>query len=69
MTGIALSFKLRQQARVGLVYIGDGATSTGAFHEGINLAAVQKCPLVVVMENNGYAYSTTTTKQTAVKEL
>ena len=69
MTGIALSFKLRQQARVGLVYIGDGATSTGAFHEGINLAAVQKCPLVVVMENNGYAYSTPTTKQTAVKEL
>ena len=69
MTGIALSFKLRQQARVGLVYIGDGATSTGAFHEGINLAAVRKCPLVVVMENNGYAYSTPTTKQTPVKEL
>jgi pyruvate dehydrogenase E1 component alpha subunit/2-oxoisovalerate dehydrogenase E1 component alpha subunit len=69
MTGIALSFKLRKEARVALVYIGDGATSTGAFHEGINLAAVQKCPLVVVMENNGYAYSTPTSKQTAVKEL
>jgi len=69
MTGITLSFKLRKQPRVGLVYIGDGATSTGAFHEGTNLAAVQRCPLVIVMENNGYAYSTPTAKQTAVKEL
>lgn len=69
MAGITLSFKLRGQARVGLVYIGDGATSTGAFHEGINLAAVQRCPLVVVVESNGYAYSTPTSRQTAVKEL
>jgi pyruvate dehydrogenase E1 component alpha subunit/2-oxoisovalerate dehydrogenase E1 component alpha subunit len=52
---------------VGLVYVGDGATSTGAFHEGINFAAVQRCPLVVVVENNGYAYSTPTSKQTAAK--
>jgi TPP-dependent pyruvate/acetoin dehydrogenase alpha subunit len=65
MAGVTLSFKLRGQARVGLVYVGDGATSTGAFHEGINFAAVQRCPLVVVVENNGYAYSTPTTKQTA----
>ena len=43
--------------------------STGAFHEGINFAAVQKCPLVVVVENNGYAYSTPTIKQTAAKQL
>jgi pyruvate dehydrogenase E1 component alpha subunit/2-oxoisovalerate dehydrogenase E1 component alpha subunit len=48
-----------------LVYVGDGATSTGAFHEGINFAAVQRCPLVVIIENNGYAYSTPTGKQTA----
>jgi TPP-dependent pyruvate/acetoin dehydrogenase alpha subunit len=65
MAGVTLSFKLRKQARVGLVYVGDGATSTGAFHEGINFAAVQRCPLVVVVENNGYAYSTPTNKQTA----
>ncbi|HEY4647879.1 MAG TPA: thiamine pyrophosphate-dependent dehydrogenase E1 component subunit alpha [Gemmatimonadales bacterium] len=65
MAGVTLSFKLRGQARVGLVYVGDGATSTGAFHEGINFAAVQRCPLVVIVENNGYAYSTPTTKQTA----
>jgi TPP-dependent pyruvate/acetoin dehydrogenase alpha subunit len=65
MAGVTLSFKLRKQDRVGLVYVGDGATSTGAFHEGINFAAVQRCPLVVIIENNGYAYSTPTNKQTA----
>lgn len=65
MAGVTLSFKLRRQDRVGLVYVGDGATSTGAFHEGINFAAVQRCPLVVIVENNGYAYSTPTSKQTA----
>ena len=64
MAGIALSFKMRGEDRVVLVYIGDGATSTGAFHEGINFAAVQQVPLVVVVENNGYAYSTPTGKQT-----
>ncbi len=60
MAGVTLSFKMRGEDRVGLVYVGDGATSTGAFHEGINFAAVQRCPLVVVVENNGYAYSTPT---------
>jgi TPP-dependent pyruvate/acetoin dehydrogenase alpha subunit len=65
MAGVTLSFKLRGESRVGLVYVGDGATSTGAFHEGINFAAVQRCPLVVIVENNGYAYSTPTSKQTA----
>jgi pyruvate dehydrogenase E1 component alpha subunit/2-oxoisovalerate dehydrogenase E1 component alpha subunit len=69
MTGVTLSFKLRKQNRVGLVYVGDGATSTGAFHEGINFAAVQRCPLVVVVENNGYAYSTPLSKQTAAKQM
>jgi len=69
MAGVTLSFKLRGEKRVGLVYVGDGATSTGAFHEGINFAAVQRCPLVVVVENNGYAYSTPLSMQTAVKEL
>jgi pyruvate dehydrogenase E1 component alpha subunit/2-oxoisovalerate dehydrogenase E1 component alpha subunit len=69
MTGIALSFKLRREPRVGLVYVGDGATSTGAFHEGINFAAVQRVPLVVIVENNGWAYSTPTSRQTAVTRL
>jgi len=69
MAGVTLSFKMRGEDRVGLVYAGDGATSTGAFHEGINLAAVQRCPLVVVVESNRYAYSTPTDKQTAAKQM
>ena len=69
MAGVTLTFRLRGEQRVGLVYVGDGATSTGAFHEGINFAAVQKCPLVVVVENNGYAYSTPTRKQSAAAQL
>jgi TPP-dependent pyruvate/acetoin dehydrogenase alpha subunit len=69
MAGVTLTFKMRKENRVGLVYVGDGATSTGAFHEGINFAAVQRCPLVVVVENNGYAYSTPLSKQTAAKQL
>jgi pyruvate dehydrogenase E1 component alpha subunit/2-oxoisovalerate dehydrogenase E1 component alpha subunit len=69
MAGIALHFKLTKQPRVGLVYVGDGAMSTGAFHEGINFAAVQRLPLVVVCENNGYAYSTPARLQTAAVHL
>src|SRR5690606_15144837 len=69
MAGVTLSFRLRGEDRVGLVYTGDGATSTGAFHEGINFAAVQKCPLVVIVENNGYAYSTPTNRQTAAESF
>ncbi len=69
MAGVTLVFRLRNEPRVGLVYVGDGATSTGSFHEGLNLAAVQHCPLVVVVENNGYAYSTPTSRQTAAARL
>jgi TPP-dependent pyruvate/acetoin dehydrogenase alpha subunit len=69
MAGIALYFKMTKQPRVGLVYVGDGAMSTGAFHEGINFAGVQRLPLVVVCENNGYAYSTPARLQTAALHL
>ena len=69
MAGIALTFKLRGERRVGLVYIGDGATSTGTFHEGLNFAAVQQVPLVVIAEYNRWAYSTPPEKQFAVKDL
>ncbi len=69
MAGVTLTFKMRKEPRVGLVYVGDGATSTGAFHEGINFAAVQRCPLVVIVENNRYAYSTPTAKQCAAERL
>jgi TPP-dependent pyruvate/acetoin dehydrogenase alpha subunit len=69
MAGVTLTFRMRGQPRVGMVYVGDGATSTGAFHEGINLAAVQRCPLVVIVENNGYAYSTPVARQTAARSF
>ena len=69
MAGVTLTFRMRNEERVGLVYVGDGATSTGAFHEGINFAAVQRCPLVVIVENNGYAYSTPTSRQTAARQF
>lgn len=69
MAGIALSFKLRGEPRVALVYIGDGGMSTGTFHEGLNLAAVQRVPLVVIGEYNSWAYSTPPERQFAVATL
>ncbi|HEX5833278.1 MAG TPA: thiamine pyrophosphate-dependent dehydrogenase E1 component subunit alpha [Pyrinomonadaceae bacterium] len=69
MTGILLGGRLRQKKFVGVAYIGDGGMSTGAFHEGLNFAAVQKLPLIVVAEHNQYAYSTPTSLQTAVTDL
>jgi len=55
--------------RVGATCIGDGATSTGAFHEGLNFAAVEKLPLVVVVANNQFAYSTPNDRQFACQDL
>ena len=54
---------------VGATSIGDGATSTGAFHEALNQAAVEKLPLVLVVANNQYAYSTPTSRQFACESL
>lgn len=54
---------------VGATCIGDGGTSTGAFHEGLNMAAVEKLPLVVVVANNQFAYSTPTNRQFACADL
>ena len=67
MAGIALGARLQKKNIVAMTYIGDGGTSTGAFHEGANLAAVQRLPLVIVAENNGWAYSTPFRKQTAAR--
>jgi TPP-dependent pyruvate/acetoin dehydrogenase alpha subunit len=69
MAGIALAGRMQKKDLVAMTWIGDGGTSTGAFHEGLNFAAVQKLPLVVVAENNGWAYSTPFRKQTAAKCL
>ncbi len=65
MTGILLAARMKGENRVAAAYLGEGATSTGAFHEGINFAAVKKLPLITIIENNGYAYSTPTREQAA----
>src|ERR1041384_4631609 len=69
LTGIALAGRMQNKNIVAVAYIGDGGMSTGAFHEGLNFAAVQRLPLIVVAEYNWYAYSTPTQLQTAVENL
>ncbi len=69
LAGVALAAKLRKEKRVALTYVGDGATSTGPFHEGLNFAAVQKLPLLIIAENNGWAYSTPVEKQMAIRDI
>ena len=69
MTGILLAARMQKKDIVGLAYIGDGGASTGAFFEGVNFAAVQRLPLIVITEYNQYAYSTPTNMQTAVRNL
>src|SRR5438552_7372905 len=68
-TGVGLSFKMRGQDRVALCFFGDGATSRGDWHEGINMAAVMKVPVVYVCNNNQYAYSTPLERQMAVENV
>lgn len=67
--GIALEMKMRGKPNVALTYVGDGATSTTDFHEGMNFAAVQRLPLIIIVENNGYAYSTPTARQFNVPDF
>jgi TPP-dependent pyruvate/acetoin dehydrogenase alpha subunit len=65
LVGAAMASRMQGKRAVALNWIGDGGTSTGAFHEGLNLACVQKAPFVLIVENNKWAYSTPTHKQTA----
>lgn len=67
--GVALTIKRLKRSGVVMASCGDGATNTGQFHEALNFASVQKLPIVFIIENNGYAYSTPTHKQFAVKDL
>ena len=69
MTGILVGARMQKKEIVAVAYIGDGGMSTGAFHEGLNFAAVQRLPLLVVAEYNHYAYSTPTSLQTACRDL
>ncbi len=66
MAGVTLSFALRGERRVGMVFAGDGASSTGAWHEGLGFAAARRCPLVLMVEANQWAFSTPTRRNTRV---
>ena len=57
-TGCALAFKLRKESRVAVCFMGDGAVSEGAFHEGVNMGAIWNLPVLYVVENNRYGAST-----------
>jgi len=69
MAGIALEMKMHKKKSVALTYIGDGGTSTGDYHEGLNFASVRHLPLILIVENNQYAYSTPTRMQCNIKRL
>ncbi len=69
MAGMLLADGLLGKRTVGMTYVGDGATSVGAFHEGLNFAAVRRLPLVLVVEFNRWAYSTPFERQSAVRTL
>jgi len=68
-TGMAMAFKLRGEQRCALTWFGDGSTSRGDFHEAMNWAAVQQLPVIFVLENNQFAYSTPTEQQFAVNPV
>jgi TPP-dependent pyruvate/acetoin dehydrogenase alpha subunit len=65
-TGMAMAFKLRGEKRAAITWFGDGSTSRGDFHEAMNWAGVQRLPVIFVLENNQYAYSTPLDQQFAV---
>lgn len=68
-TGAAIGFKLRGLDRVAISFFGDGASNTGAFHEGVNLAAVKNAPVVFICENNQYAASTHISLTTRIEAI
>ncbi len=69
MTGVAMAGRYLGQKIVTMTWIGDGGSSTGVFHEGLNFAATQKAPFVLILENNGWAYSTPVRRQVPLDNL
>lgn len=68
-TGMAIGFRMQGLDSVAVCFFGDGASNTGAFHEGLNFAAVKKAPVVFVCENNLYAASTSIRETVLVKDI
>ena len=69
MTGVAIGARYLGQKVVTMTWIGDGGSSTGVFHEGLNFAATQKAPFVLILENNLWAYSTPVRRQVPLENL
>jgi len=69
MAGVALAAKIQGRSSVALTYLGEGAASTGDFHEGMNLASVLRLPFVLIIENNRYAYSTPASRAAAIDDF
>lgn len=67
--GALLACRMKGEPKVGMTWIGDGGTSTGEWHEAMNMAAVLNLPLVMICEHNGYAYSTPTARQMKIKDI
>jgi len=68
-SGVGLSIRLKREDKVCVSFFSEGASNTGAFHEGINLAAVWKLPVVFVLDNNQYAVSTHVSRTTPVENI
>ena len=64
-----MSFVYRNEPRVAMAFTGDGTTSAGIFAETLNMAAVWNAPLVIIVENNQYAYSTPLSQQMKVPDI
>jgi pyruvate dehydrogenase E1 component alpha subunit/2-oxoisovalerate dehydrogenase E1 component alpha subunit len=69
MAGVAIAGRYLGQKIVAMTWIGDGGSSTGVFHEGLNFAATQRAPFVLILENNLWAYSTPVRRQVPIENL
>src|SRR6476469_597503 len=67
--GAALAFRIREEKRVAVAWSGEGAMARGDAHESMNFAGVRKLPVVIVVDNNKWAYSTPTHLEYAVEHL
>src|SRR6202020_2931247 len=69
MTGVAMAGRCLGQNIVAITWVGGGGSSTGVFHEGMNFAATQRAPFVLILENNQWAYSTPVARQVPIENL
>lgn len=67
--GVAMSLKMRKEARVAMTYVGDGGSTAGLWHETLNMAALYNAPYVLIVENNQYAYSTHVSDQMPIENI